>query len=88
MKEGDYKILITVYEANDLLPRAADYYLTTLDKSACDAFVEVEIRGQTKKTPVIFAPLRSADRPTIRSGRSPSTSPSRTCPCRTWIDPK
>lgn len=45
MKEGDYKILITVYEANDLIPRPADFLLFTADKSACDAFVEIEIRG-------------------------------------------
>ncbi len=52
MKEGDYKILITIYEANDLIPRPADFLLFNADKSACDAFVEIEIRGQKKKTQV------------------------------------
>lgn len=41
MKEGDYKIIITIYEASDLIPRPADYFVTQLDKSACDAFVEI-----------------------------------------------
>ena len=52
MKEGDYKILITVYEANDLVPRPADFLLFDAEKSACDAFVEIEIRDQKKRTPV------------------------------------
>jgi hypothetical protein len=52
MKEGDYKILVTIYEANDLLPRPADYFFKNVEKSACSAFVEVEINGQKEKTPV------------------------------------
>ena len=52
MKEGSYKILITVYEANELIPGPADFFLFDAEKSACDAFVEVEILGQVKKTPV------------------------------------
>jgi len=27
MKEGDYKVLITIYEANDLEPRPANFLL-------------------------------------------------------------
>ena len=88
MKEGDYKILITVYEANDLIPRPADFFLFTTDKSACDAFVEIEIRGEKKKTPVTLIPPRCARQPTIPSGKSPSTSISRTCPFKSWIAPK
>lgn len=52
MKEGDYKILITVYEANDLEPRPANFILFEADKSACDAFVEIEVRGVKKRTHV------------------------------------
>lgn len=79
MKEGDYKILITVYEANDLIPRPADFLLFTADKSACDAFVEIEIRGEKKKTPVNLLPPRSERQPTIPFGNSPSTFILRIC---------
>lgn len=52
MKEGDYKILITVYEANDLEPKPAEFLFFDLNKSACDAFVEIDIRGEIRKTAV------------------------------------
>lgn len=52
MKEGNYKILITVYEANELIPGPADFLIFEADKSACDAFVEIEILGEVKRTPV------------------------------------
>lgn len=41
MKEGNYKVIITVYEANDLEARGTDFLLFTTEKSACDTFVEV-----------------------------------------------
>ena len=52
MKEGDYKILVTIYEANDLMPRPADYFFKNIEKSACSAFVEVEINGIKERTHV------------------------------------
>lgn len=52
MKEGDYQILITVYEANDLMPRGTDFWIFKTDKTACDAFVEIEIRDQIQRTSV------------------------------------
>lgn len=45
MIEGDYKILITVYEANELEPRPAEMLFFDLNKTAIDGFVEIEIRG-------------------------------------------
>ncbi len=41
MKEGNYKIIITVYEANDLMPRGYDFVLFNAEKSAADSFVEI-----------------------------------------------
>lgn len=52
MKEGDYQILITIYEANQLMPRGTDFFLFKSDKSACDSFVEIEIGDQVQKTTV------------------------------------
>jgi len=57
MKEGTYKILITVYEANDLQPRAEVLFFNP-EKSACDAFIEIEVRGITKKTNVSIGACR------------------------------
>jgi hypothetical protein len=61
MKEGDYKIIITIYEASDLIPKPAEFILYTFEKSACSAFVEVEILGQKKKTPVKFLFIKVRD---------------------------
>ena len=52
MKEGDYKILITVYEAQELESKKAEFLVFNLNKTACDAFVEVDIRGQKRRTAV------------------------------------
>ncbi len=41
MKEGDYKIIITVYEANELEPRPAQLLFFDLNKTAVDGFVEI-----------------------------------------------
>ena len=38
MKEGRYKIIITIYEANDLMAKAWSLPILN-DKSACDSFV-------------------------------------------------
>ena len=40
MTEGDYQILITIYEANDLMPRGTDFWIFKTDKTACDAIEE------------------------------------------------
>ncbi len=50
MKEGAYQIIIKVYEANDLEPRGSDFLLFKTDKTACDAFVEIEIGDQKKRS--------------------------------------
>ena len=51
MKEGTYKIIITVYELNDLEPKSFKIWKFNLEeKSACDAFIEVTVNDQTKKT--------------------------------------
>lgn len=53
MKEGDYKILITVYEAQELEPQKAKLFnFFDMNKSAVDGFVQIEILGQTRKTAV------------------------------------
>jgi len=39
MKEGDYKILVTIYEASELEPCPANFVFFQAEKSACDAFV-------------------------------------------------
>ena len=52
MKEGNYQIIITVYEANELEPRGTNFWLFKTDKTACDAFVEIQVRDQIKKTSV------------------------------------
>ena len=45
MKQGDYKILITIYEAQELEPKKPEFLFFEMNKTACDPFVEVEIRG-------------------------------------------
>ena len=52
MVEGGYKIIVTVYEANDLMPRGIDFLLFEAEKTACDAFVQIKVRDQTKRTKV------------------------------------
>ena len=54
MSEGNYKVLITVYEANDLMARDIDFILFNAEKTAADAFVEIQIKNQTKRTKVRF----------------------------------
>ena len=39
MIEGDYKVLITVYEAQELEPQPAKFLFFDLNKSAVDGFV-------------------------------------------------
>ena len=39
MVEGDYTIMVTVYEANELEPRGTNFWLFKTEKTACDAFV-------------------------------------------------
>ena len=70
MKEGDYKILITVYEANDLEPKPAEFLFFDLNKSACDAFVEIDIRGEIRKTAVAMLWFRCVNRQTILFGKN------------------
>ena len=71
MKEGDYKIIITVYEGQELEPHDAKLFnLFDLKKSAVDAFVEIQIMGQTRKTAVLSKLHRLAKRPTILFGKS------------------
>ena len=41
MIEGDYKVLVTVYEASELEPKNDDFVIFNAEKSACDAFVEM-----------------------------------------------
>lgn len=78
MKEGDYKVIITVYEAQELEPKKAELFsFLPMNKSAVDGFVEVEVMGQTRKTAVRQPLLRFAKRQTTRSGRNRSTSSSR-----------
>ena len=41
MIEGDYQILISIYEGSDFMPRGTDFWLFKTNKTACDAFVEI-----------------------------------------------
>ena len=42
MKEGDYKILITIYEAQELEPQKAKLFnFFDMNKSAVDGFVQI-----------------------------------------------
>ena len=42
MKEGDYKVIITIYEAQELEPKKAKLFsLVDMSKSAVDGFVEI-----------------------------------------------
>ena len=53
MKEGTYQIIITVYEASELEPRGTNFWLFQTHKTACDAFVEIQVRDQVKKSSVL-----------------------------------
>ena len=71
MKEGDYKILITVYEAQELEPQKAKLFnFFDMNKSAVDGFVQIEILGQTRKTAVRRPLCRFGKKLTIPYGRN------------------
>lgn len=53
MVEGTYQIIITIYEANELEPRGTNFWLFQTHKTACDAFVEIQVRDQVKKSSVL-----------------------------------
>jgi hypothetical protein len=52
MIEGDYKIMINILEGSELCSKNDDYVIFKAEKTACDAYVEVESRGVRKKTQV------------------------------------
>lgn len=78
MQEGNYQVIITVYEANDLEPRGTNFLFFKTHKTACDAFVEVEVRGEVQRTKVIQIKRRSSPRRTTPYSTSPSSSNSTT----------
>jgi predicted P-loop ATPase len=88
MKEGDYKIIVTVYEAQELEPKNPKFLFFDMKKSAVDGFAEVEIMGQTRKTAVSKPLYRFERSPTILSGRNLSTSTSKISASKIWITPK
>ena len=49
MEEGDYKIIIKILEANDLIPTMSGFIWKSKG-SSCDAFIEVQIGKQKRKT--------------------------------------
>ena len=66
MKEGNYQILVTIYEANELEPRGTNFWLFQTHKTACDAFVEIKVRDQIKKSSVRYTLyVRLEIKPTI-----------------------
>ena len=79
MKEGDYKILVTIYEAQELEPQKAKLFnFFDMNKSAVDGFVQIEIMGQTRRTAVRRSLFRFARKLITPSGRNRSTFPSKT----------
>ena len=69
MKEGNYKIIMTIYEAQELEPKKADLFgFVPMNKSAVDAFVEIEVLGQKRKTAVKWCLCRCVRRRTTRFG--------------------
>lgn len=41
MVEGDYKVIITVYEASELIPKPDGFVIFNADKEHCNSFVEI-----------------------------------------------
>ena len=39
MREGDYQVMITVYEAQELECRGTNFWILETHKTTCDAFV-------------------------------------------------
>lgn len=52
MVEGDYTVIITLYEASELMPRVDSLGLVQFQKQHCNSFVEIECNGQTRKSKV------------------------------------
>ena len=51
MEEGEYKVIVKILEANDLIPTFSGFIFKSKG-SSCDAFIEVEIGSQKRATKV------------------------------------
>lgn len=52
MIEGDYKVIVTLYEASELDPRPDSFGIVEFKKEHCNSFVEIECHGKFKQSKV------------------------------------